>query len=146
MDTPVTAKTALLQVLLDGRGYGSELAARVATRTQGRITLSQGSLYPALAKFEKSGLVESYDEEGNEKKDNHMGRPRIYYQLTKEGRAEAKAQRAMLAQLIGVELPKKSRPAKKSSDDMEPLPTEPLLESEDTDPTVIDAREVLSAS
>lgn len=101
MDTPVTAKTVLLQVLLEGRGYGSELAERVSARTQGRITLSQGSLYPALQKFEKAGLVVSYDEEGNEKKDNHTGRPRIYYQLTATGITEAAAHRQLLAQLIG---------------------------------------------
>ena len=103
METPVTAKTALLQVLLEGRGYGSELADRVAQRTQGRITLSQGSLYPALQKFEKAGLVASYDEEGDGKKDDHTGRPRIYYQLTEAGITEATAHRQMLAQLIGVE-------------------------------------------
>ena len=48
MDTPITAKAALLQALIEGEGYGLELIERVRTRTHGRVKLHQGSIYPAL--------------------------------------------------------------------------------------------------
>lgn len=103
MYVPVTAKAALFQVLLEGKGFGVELAERVSTRTKGKIKLGQGSLYPALKSFEEDGLVTSYDEEGKKNQD-HTGRPRIYYALTQKGRRAALAQRDMLARLIGLEI------------------------------------------
>lgn len=115
MYVPVTAKAALFQVLLEGRGFGIELAERVSTRTKGKIKLGQGSLYPALKKFEEEGLVTSYDEEGRQEQD-HTGRPRIYYALTKRGRKAALAQRVMLARLIGLEVDSK---LKAEADDSE---------------------------
>jgi PadR family transcriptional regulator PadR len=122
MDAPVTAKTALLQVLLEGRGYGFELAERVKNRTEGHITLSQGSLYPALKKFEEAGLVKAFDEQGKKKKDDHEGRPRIYYVLTKSGMKEALAQRQMLVQLIGAAPVVASTPAPEPAPAPEPEP------------------------
>jgi PadR family transcriptional regulator PadR len=90
MEVPVTAKAALLQVLLEGPGYGTELAERVDARTKGEVKLLQGSIYPALGKFEVEGLVKHYtSQEGG-------GRAKIYYQLTKEGKALAEKQRATL--------------------------------------------------
>jgi PadR family transcriptional regulator PadR len=48
MDIPVTARAALLQVLIRGPGYGLSLIDRVKEHTNGKIALNQGSVYPAL--------------------------------------------------------------------------------------------------
>lgn len=117
MDVPVTAKAALLQVLLEGPGYGTELADRVRDRTHGRIVLLQGSLYPALRKFEKDGLVETFEADADGQpaevpnvptempkraKGKHATRPaRIYYRITESGTTEALEQRDSLSKLIG---------------------------------------------
>lgn len=117
MEAPVTAKAALFQVLLEGPGYGTELANRVKDRTGERIKLLQGSLYPALRKFEADGLVETFAVDANgqpvepppeQPKKRGKGKkttrpPRIYYRLTEAGTAEALEQRDMLIKLIGKE-------------------------------------------
>lgn len=106
MDSPVTAQCALLQVLLEGPGYGTELAERVSERTKEGVKLLQGSIYPALGKFQDKKLVKSYSSsEGS-------GRPRVYYALTEKGRALAKEQRAILVGLVSPSgKPKKNRAA-----------------------------------
>ena len=82
MDVPVTAKTALLQALVSGDGYGLELIDRVRERTDDKIKLHQGSVYPALRSLERNGLVESYEGETTPERG---GRPRTYYRITAEG-------------------------------------------------------------
>lgn len=82
MDVPVTAKTALLQALVSGDGFGLELIDRVRERTDDKIKLHQGSVYPALRSLEREGLVESYEGEATPERG---GRPRRYYRITSEG-------------------------------------------------------------
>lgn len=98
MDQPVTAKAALLQALIQGEGYGLELIDRVEQRTEGKVRLHQGSVYPALRGLEREGLVESYEgpllpERG--------GRPRRYYRLTAQGSKAALEQRRAVGGLFG---------------------------------------------
>jgi PadR family transcriptional regulator PadR len=99
MDAPVNAKTALLQALIPGDGYGLELIDRVKERTEGRLVLHQGTIYPALRELEKEGFVESY---AGEPLPERGGRPRIYYRLTAEGRRAAFEQREAVAGLFGL--------------------------------------------
>src|ERR1700761_3814817 len=98
MDTPVTARAALLQSLIQGRGYGLELIARVEQRTKGAIKLGQGSVYPALRDLEDEDLVKSWD---GEPVPERGGRPRRYYEPTAQGRRAATEQRAAVAGLFG---------------------------------------------
>lgn len=84
MMQPLNAKTTLLQALGSGDGYGLELIERVKERTQGKIVLHQGSVYPALHALEQEGLVTSYQGAAVTERG---GRPRIYYKLTRKGRA-----------------------------------------------------------
>src|ERR1019366_10243952 len=86
MDTPVTARAALLQSLIQGKGYGLELIDRVKARTKGGIKLGQGSVYPALRDLEDEGFVRSWD---GEQLPERGGRPRRYYELTAEGHRAA---------------------------------------------------------
>lgn len=89
MDTPVSAKAALLQVLIREPGYGLSLIDRVKDHTKGRIALNQGSVYPALRDMEREGLVASYEGESTPERG---GRPRIYYRITAEGLRVAREQ------------------------------------------------------
>jgi PadR family transcriptional regulator PadR len=98
MDTLVSAKAALLQALIQGKGYGLELIDRVAERSKGAIKLGQGSVYPALRDLEDEGLVKSWD---GEPLPERGGRPRRYYELTAEGRRAAVEQREAVVGLFG---------------------------------------------
>lgn len=97
METPVTAKTAILAVLISGKSYGLEIIEKVSERTKGAITLKEGSIYPTLKAMEREGLLRSYD---GEPVPERGGRPRRYYELTGEGRRAATEQRAALIGLL----------------------------------------------
>lgn len=86
MDTPISAKAALLQALVSGSGFGLDLIDRVKDRTKGALVLHQGSIYPALRALEREGLLRSWDGESTP---DRGGRPRRYYELTAEGRRAA---------------------------------------------------------
>ncbi|MCB9762277.1 MAG: helix-turn-helix transcriptional regulator [Alphaproteobacteria bacterium] len=99
METPITAKAALLQALVKGPGFGLELIDRVQERTNGAVVLHQGSVYPALRKLEAEGLIESYE---GEPMPERGGRPRRYYRLTAEGARAAMEQGTAVAGLFGL--------------------------------------------
>lgn len=86
MESPVSAKAALLQALITGPGFGLDLIERVKERTKGAVSLHQGSIYPALRALEREGLLRSWDGETTPERG---GRPRRYYELTAEGRRAA---------------------------------------------------------
>jgi len=91
----VDTKSALLQALISGEGYGLELIERIRARTEGKVALLQGRVYPALRELEIDGLVKSYETEPLAERG---GRPRRYYRLTAEGRRAALLQqKAVLA-------------------------------------------------
>lgn len=100
----VSARSALLAVLLRGEGYGLELIERIEKRTGGRIALRQAAVYPALRQLEADGLVRSWE---GEPIPERGGRPRRYYRLTAAGERTARAERIAMARL---------------SDDNEPTP------------------------
>lgn len=75
--------TAIILNLLaeNGKMYGYEIFQRVKEQSDGKILLKDGSLYPALQKMTKDGLL-SFQEEAIGK------RVRKYYYLTAEGKSE----------------------------------------------------------
>jgi PadR family transcriptional regulator PadR len=97
MDTPISARTAILMSLMGGRGFGLEIIQRVRERSNGKILLNEGSVYPALKALERDGLLRSYD---GEPMPERGGRPRRYYELTGEGRRVATEQRVALLNLL----------------------------------------------
>ncbi len=97
MDTPISARTAILMSLIGGRGFGLEIIQRVRERSNGKILLNEGSVYPALKALERDGLLRSYD---GEPLPERGGRPRRYYELTGEGRRVATEQRVALLNLL----------------------------------------------
>ena len=77
-----TLSVIILNMLAEnGRMYGYEIFQQVKERSDGKILLKDGSLYPALQKMSKDGLL-SYEEE-------YIGkRVRKYYLLTAKGKEE----------------------------------------------------------
>ena len=77
-----TLSVIILNLLSEnGRMYGYEISQRVKERSEDKILLKDGSLYPALQKMTKDGLL-TFEEE-------YIGkRVRKYYSLTKKGKAE----------------------------------------------------------
>ncbi|MGB3466977.1 MAG: PadR family transcriptional regulator [Cyclobacteriaceae bacterium] len=80
-----TLTTIILNLLAEhGRMYGYEIFQMVKERSTGKILLKDGSLYPALQKLHKEGLL-TYEEE-------YIGkRVRKYYVLTSRGKSEKAA-------------------------------------------------------
>src|SRR4051812_49611364 len=69
----------LLAVLAEAPGHGYELSRRLTRRSGGELAIYEGSLYPALHRLERGGLVESSWSVGE-------GRRRRIYRLTSAGR------------------------------------------------------------
>jgi PadR family transcriptional regulator PadR len=99
MDSPVTAKAAILSVLMSGKSFGLEIIDKVKERTNGNIALNEGSVYPALKAMEREGLLRSFD---GDPIPERGGRPRRYYELTGEGRRAATEQRTLMAGLFAL--------------------------------------------
>ncbi|NQZ79359.1 MAG: helix-turn-helix transcriptional regulator [Ekhidna sp.] len=74
-----TLEVIVLKLLSEhGKMYGYELSQKVKEETDGKIHLKDGSLYPALHKMTKDGLL-TFEEV------NIGKRVRKYYKLTGEG-------------------------------------------------------------
>ena len=76
----------LLAVLAEAPGHGYELAQRLHERSGGELGVPDGSLYPALHRLERAGLVAS----AWSKRD---GRRRRVYRLSRAGRRAAQESR-----------------------------------------------------
>ncbi len=73
----------LLTILEPGERYGLEIIQEAQARTEGYFDFKEGSLYPALHRLERAGLLES------EVHASELGGSRRkYYRLTERGRAE----------------------------------------------------------
>ncbi len=101
MEPPVSAKAALLAVLIRGEGYGLDLIKRANERSNGGVKLHQGNVYPALRDLEAEGLVKSWEAEPTPERG---GRPRRYYKLTAAGQRAALQQQHAVAGLFGLVL------------------------------------------
>ncbi|GAB3858018.1 helix-turn-helix transcriptional regulator [Nocardioides maradonensis] len=74
----------LLLAVLATPGHGYALSERLAARSRGALTVPDGSLYPALQRMERAGLVDSSWAMAE-------GRRRRVYELTDAGRRHATA-------------------------------------------------------
>ena len=98
----LSARTAILQTLRRGPGYGQLLMRRVAAATGRRVSLAPGSLYPALKTLEKARLVRSWSVVPGRTRGS---RRRTYYELTVRGVREAESEAAALDRLARGERP-----------------------------------------
>jgi len=94
----VTARTAVLQALRRGPGYGRLLMRRVKEATGARASLAPGSVYPSLRALERAGLVRKWTVVVGRARG---GRSRTYYELTVAGVREAESEARALAALLG---------------------------------------------
>lgn len=84
-----TVQLGILALLQEGRRYGFDIIEELRKRTGGYLDLKEGTLYPALHRLEKQGLLRSewvLSQTG--------GAPRKYYAITDEGVASLKDARA----------------------------------------------------
>ena len=73
----------LLATLEGGALYGVRVIQEVEARTSGHFRFKEGTLYPALHRLEKAGLIEAELQPSD-----IGGPPRKYYRLTERGRAD----------------------------------------------------------
>ena len=73
---------AILNSLKNGDKYGLEIIKSIEETTNGKVKLKQPSLYSALRRMEKKGLINSFW------KDSDIGGRRHYYSLTHSGKKE----------------------------------------------------------
>lgn len=76
----------LLSILEDGPLHGYAVIEELRRRTDGAIDLPEGTIYPALHRLERAGLLAS-------QWSDHRGRRRRSYALTDDGAAAAQEKR-----------------------------------------------------
>ncbi|WP_020390501.1 PadR family transcriptional regulator [Kribbella catacumbae] len=86
----------LLAALLDGPLHGYGIIKATEQATDGRLRLAVGTLYGALERLERAGLVEADHEEIVD------GRARRYYRLTDDGGAMLQREALRLQQAAAV--------------------------------------------
>ena len=86
----------LMAVAEDDR-HGYAIIQEVATRTDGALKLSPGTLYRSIQRMLEQGLIEETAERPAPELDDERRR---YYRITAFGRTVAKAEARRLAQLV----------------------------------------------
>src|SRR6476646_2608801 len=87
---PLTpAMFEVLIALADGEKHGYAVLKEVARRSDGRVTLSPGTLYAIIRRFVSDGIVAETDERPDAALDDERRR---YYRMTEFGRAVALAE------------------------------------------------------
>ncbi|HET6876401.1 MAG TPA: helix-turn-helix transcriptional regulator [Jatrophihabitans sp.] len=76
----------LMGVLRSGPAHGYAIIAALRERSDGEFDLAEGTIYPALHRLERAGVIESSVQVA-------QGRRRRTYSLTARGRKEFAAQR-----------------------------------------------------
>lgn len=84
-----TVDLVILAALEQQPRYGLELADHIGTRSGGLFELSEGSLYPALLRLSRAGLIE-----GEWQPTPGGGSPRKVYHLTDAGGQELTRRKA----------------------------------------------------
>ena len=91
-----TLNLLVLRALRDESRHGWGIQQRINQLAQDTLSVNQGSLYPALIRLEKKGLIKS--EWGT----SEAGRRARYYALTAKGRKQMEAETEMWRQFSGV--------------------------------------------
>ena len=86
-DSPGHVVLLLLSVLRHEPAHGYRIVELLNERSEGAFDLAEGTVYPALYRLERKGLVRSTWE-------NVSGRRRRVYRLTNRGRLELEQQAA----------------------------------------------------
>jgi len=94
----------ILLALADGERHGYAIILEIARRTDGAVRLRTGTLYTALARMLKLGLIEESAERPDPESDDERRR---YYRITPFGREVAKAEAARMRALVALAADKK---------------------------------------
>ena len=78
-------ETLILSLLIEDAMYGYQLVKEMELRSSGYFHLKEGTLYPALHRLERDGLVEGRWEE------SPSGQSRRYYFITATGQEKLKS-------------------------------------------------------
>lgn len=83
-----SSELVILSLLADGAMYGYAISKEVNSRTDGRMKLAPGVLYPLLRQLEAEGLVATEWEEVKSERapGSADGRKRKWYKLSAKGR------------------------------------------------------------
>lgn len=76
-----STETLLLSVLADESMYGYQLVKEMDRRSSGYFRFKEGTLYPALRRLERDGLIEG------KWRASPTGQDRRYYHVTARGRS-----------------------------------------------------------
>ena len=87
----------ILLALADGEKHGYAILKEVERRTEGQVTLSAGTLYGLIRRFEQDGLIVESDERPDAALDDERRR---YYRLSSDGRAVAMAEMGRLSNTL----------------------------------------------
>jgi PadR family transcriptional regulator, regulatory protein PadR len=90
-----TLDTLILKTLASGRLHGYGIAKAVEESTAAVVAVEEGSLYPALYRMERKGLIEA------EWGVSELGRRAKFYRITARGRKQLAAQTAEWARFSG---------------------------------------------
>ena len=106
-----TLDLLILRTLSSATLHGWDIAKRVNTVSNERLSLKQGSLYPALHRLEARGWIQA------ERGVSATGRSAIFYRLTDTGRRELEAEKthwlsfaSAVASVLNMEQPLASEP------------------------------------
>ncbi|HEX7136966.1 MAG TPA: PadR family transcriptional regulator [Vicinamibacterales bacterium] len=90
-----TLETLILKTLAGGRRHGYGIARAIEDATDGVVDVEDGSLYPALYRMERRGLIEA------EWGVSELGRRAKFYRITARGRRQLASQTAEWARFAG---------------------------------------------
>ena len=88
----------ILLALVDGEQHGYRIMKEVETRSDGKVRIGPGTLYEAIQRLVKNGLIEESSERPDAELDDQRRR---YYRLTDLGRGVLRAEAERLANLVG---------------------------------------------
>jgi DNA-binding PadR family transcriptional regulator len=87
----------ILLAVADGEKHGYAIMQEVAERSGGRTRLGPGTLYGAVKRLLRAGLIEEADERPDPELDDQRRR---YYRLSAAGRRVAAAEAERLTELV----------------------------------------------
>jgi DNA-binding PadR family transcriptional regulator len=89
----------VLIALADGEKHGYAIIKEVARRTDGAVTLSAGTLYTIIRRFEQEGVIAEAAERPDPALDDERRR---YFRLTEFGRHVARAEGERMETALGM--------------------------------------------
>ncbi len=99
----------VLSLLTEAPKYGYAITKELSAKSEGRLRLTPGVLYPLLKELESAGLIQgSWDEVKADEEGQGEGRKRKWYRVTAKGKkrmeqrlAAHRAFRALVDALVG---------------------------------------------